>query len=225
MLHTHFECELLLIRHGESLVNTKPHLIAGRSPKSSLTDRGREQAHALGRRLRREEKVFDRIFTSTLDRAKETARIMAREVGYPVNRIKASKELVEFSQGDWEGRVREEVYSHDVRLRMGLKVSHFIPPRGESQRMVERRVSAWLEDEVLWNTSFVRANPHARIAIVAHGMVLKVLLHYLLRFDSHLIWRVALENCSISRARFDSRGWHIDSINDAAHVLHPSLFL
>lgn len=218
MLHANFDCRLYLIRHGESRVNTRPQLIGGRSPRTPLTDRGREQAGLLGERLAAEQIAFDMIFTSTLRRARQTAEIVARKTGLSPSRVRPVPELVEFSQGDWERKPRNEVYTPETLARINLKANDFIPPGGESHRMVERRASGWLERTILWNAAFIRKHPVAHVGVVAHGITLKCLLHYALGFSGHLIWRIALDNCSLSVLRFNRHGWHLESINDSWHV-------
>ena len=45
---------LFLIRHGQSLANTRPHLVGGRDEASPLSERGEDEARRLGERLARE---------------------------------------------------------------------------------------------------------------------------------------------------------------------------
>lgn len=70
--------KLLFIRHGESVANTEGRLQG--QMDSPLTDLGREQAHALARRLVRECWPVSSIHSSDLRRAAETAEI---EQQYP----------------------------------------------------------------------------------------------------------------------------------------------
>lgn len=63
---------LLLVRHGETTWN-RDGVIQGWAD-SSLTDRGRRQARAVGRRLAGE--GVDRLVASDLQRARETAAVL-----------------------------------------------------------------------------------------------------------------------------------------------------
>ena len=65
--------EIYLIRHGESTMNAKPELIGGRSPSATLTATGKRQARALGVHLRSLGVDFDAVYSSPLERAKQTA--------------------------------------------------------------------------------------------------------------------------------------------------------
>ena len=57
------------------------------------------------------------------------------------------------------------------------------------------------------------------IAIIAHGVTLRTIFHYITGFDTKFIRRTEVHNCSISRFRFGPSGWSIVSINDASHTL------
>src|SRR5437870_10514900 len=84
-----------LIRHAD--VENPHRVLYGHLPGFPLSARGRAQAAELGRRLR--DAGIKRILHSPLDRAAETARIIAAELGEPVVLI-AEPELreAEFSR-------------------------------------------------------------------------------------------------------------------------------
>lgn len=65
--------EVYLIRHAESTMNAHPELVSGRSPLATLTALGKRQAHALGVHLRSLGVDFDAVYSSPLERAKQTA--------------------------------------------------------------------------------------------------------------------------------------------------------
>jgi len=69
------ETRIHLVRHGE--VHNPDYLRYGRLPGFRLSDRGRAQAEAAARRLCR----ADAIISSPLERAVETAEIIARTTG------------------------------------------------------------------------------------------------------------------------------------------------
>ena len=85
--------------------------------------------------------------------------------------------------------------------------------------MVRRRMATWIENEVIYNNQFIAKYPSARIAIIGHGNATRCLFQYIMGFDSLLIDRIALDNTSISRFIFDSRGWSLVSMNDNSHLM------
>ena len=92
----------------------------------------------------------------------------------------------------------------------------FCPPGGESQRMVERRFSNWLEDEILENTSF--KNHDKTIIIFSHGVAIACLLHYMMGFNDRLIYRFKIANTGICEFDYNSQGWFPISINSTNHL-------
>lgn len=218
MIHRNTKIHFLFIRHGEAESNLKPELIVGRSPDATLSDRGREQARALGRRLKNERTKVHHMYSSSLPRAIQTSEDICNEMDLPGDQIVQVEDLVEFSQGQWEGKPREQVYTHQNLNQMNTKGYLFVPPGGESQRMVERRASHWLEDTILYDPDTLASEEPVTIAVVAHGIVLKCIFHYVMGFNDRLIYRIQLDNCSLSRFTFKKDGWFINSINDTAHL-------
>ena len=94
--------ELLVLRHGQSQVDLEDRH-EGRAD-FPLTDLGREQARRVGAWLAARYPV-DRILTSTLIRAAETAEIVGRALGTPVE---PDPSLMEFNNGELAGMLKSE---------------------------------------------------------------------------------------------------------------------
>ena len=87
---------LLLVRHGETDWNAEGRL-QGQTDRP-LNDFGRRQAQQLAEQLGGEE--FEAIYSSDLARARETAEIIGRRLGLPVE---LDPDLREKDWGNWEG--------------------------------------------------------------------------------------------------------------------------
>lgn len=214
---------LYLIRHGQTAVNAKGDTV-GQTAESPLTEHGRLQAQLLGERLAYKDLVtFDKVFSSSYVRAYDTAKIATGNN----QTIVPAYELREYGAGDWVGGKRNELYNVPNLLRMAAMTNAFQPPNGESMHMVERRASAWLEDNVLYNKLVqeeatrrqAQKLPPQNIFVFSHGMTIKCLLHYIMGFDQSFTWKITLENTSISKLYFDEKGWRLLTINDHAHLL------
>lgn len=70
--------------------------------ETPLTDEGREQAKQAGWNAKNLQ--IDYIACSPLGRAKETAKIIAKEIGYPVKNIHINPMLIERHFGEMEGQ-------------------------------------------------------------------------------------------------------------------------
>lgn len=93
---------LYFIRHGQSVMNVSGH-IAG-STDTPLTDEGREQARTTGKQMKTDKIKVDIIIASPLSRAHETAKLVAEEIGYPVDKIHTNPLLTERHFGELEGK-------------------------------------------------------------------------------------------------------------------------
>jgi broad specificity phosphatase PhoE len=209
--------DLYLFRHAETKYNTDNHLIGGQSNFLRLSERGKCQAKVLGERLVREGLQFDRIYSSTAERTKETARIVCDILGFPIERLVTTPELLELSQGDWEGKDRNETYTPEILAEMKNKHWDFKAPNGESQRDVEKRVYSWIEN------NFIKKNEELTIGIFGHGVSTKCLLRRIMDSDPKLTYRICINNCSLSRIKYaffgQYQGWSLIKLNDDAHLI------
>lgn len=94
---------LYFARHGEGTNNIRG-VWESDSP-APLTRKGRRQARKSGRKARKQGFKFDAIISSPTTRAKQTAEIIARKTGFPVDKIVFNSLFVERYYGDLEGQV------------------------------------------------------------------------------------------------------------------------
>src|SRR5436309_5200504 len=94
--------ELLLVRHGETDWNRDRRFQGHADPP--LNDAGREQARVLADELAGDR--IELIYTSDLQRARETAEIVAGQLGLDVIPL---RELREIDVGEWEGFTWPEI--------------------------------------------------------------------------------------------------------------------
>lgn len=217
MLHDDFECDFYFIRHGESESNVVAGLAAGKNWDAPMTERGHRQALALGERLKRDGVVFDAIYSSSQTRTVQTTEGMLKGMGISDRPFEKVDALIELQVPKWRGMPRDQAYTPAVTLLREQKGKLFVPDGGESERMVERRMTNWLEDRILQNPEHIEKGKQT-IAILSHGLALRCLFHSILGFDDRYIRRMALFNTSISRFTFAATGWFPGSINDAAHT-------
>ena len=218
LIHNDFRCELYFIRHGESESNATPGLAAGINFDAPLTDKGFEQARLVGRRLRSDGVAFDRIYSSSLTRTVQTTEAMLEGFGAKGRSFTRVDAIIEQQVPGWRGVPMAEAMPPAVQALMGRKGMDFAGPQGESMRTVQRRVTTWLEDELIYNEDLVSKEQSLTVAIVGHGNAGRCMFQYIMGFDERLVWRVAVDNCSISRFRFDKNGWAVVSLNDSSHI-------
>lgn len=131
---------LVLTRHGLTDRST-PEQHIGQKIDVSINDGGRRQAELLAKRLA--PVAFDRVLTSPLFRARETAAIVARDAT-----VEADPRLREMDYGAWEGRTYEEIAESDGDYRRRWEAQPDINPcpGGESGDDVAARCRSFLAD-------------------------------------------------------------------------------
>ena len=155
---------LCLIRHGQTGWN-----LEGRYQGQSnvpLNEKGRDQARTLARQLPGQH--FTAIYTSDLQRAKETAEIITEFVHLPIT---PEPRLREIDQGEWEGQLVEVIKARYTELWQQHTVdpAGIRPPGGETVQEVAIRVHAALDD-------IVRLHPSGCVLIVSHGLAIATII-------------------------------------------------
>lgn len=200
--------EIYLLRHAQTHLNASRNRIGGRSNHLPLSDAGREQARLRGLWLRDEGLVFDRVFCSSAVRARETLEIIRQETPLTTGAITWHDDLNELSQGAWEGRLREEIYTPERLAEINARVPNFKAPGGESHKEVEQRMTAFVAREIL--------EPYAggRFLIVGHGMTFRCLLQGLFSLDPRCTFKLGCDNVSLTKLRYEpGEAWTLDYMN------------
>lgn len=190
--------EVYIIRHGETIWNA-----AGKMQGNAdieLNESGRELAGELGRKL--EEVHFDRIYSSPLIRAYETACLIRGHRNIPIIR---DDRLREICFGTLEGTHYSEWMREDNPYRFFFsEPARYTPPEGgEALEQVCTRAKEFLQQvvEPAWETT-------KRIMIVAHGALNKGLMCYIENHGTDTFWGEALQqNCEASIFTYDGSTW------------------
>jgi broad specificity phosphatase PhoE len=189
---------LVLVRHGRTLANAEGRLL-GRS-NVGLDDTGRQQAEATVALIG----PVDRVVSSPLERARQTAAYFGAEV-------EIDDRWIELDYGEWDGRrVRDVEPLEWVQWQGDLD---FAPPGGESLRTVGFRVRAAC-NELL--TEAVEKT----IVVVTHVSPLKSAVAWALGVGDETSWRCFVAPGSISRVRVTIGGPTLLTFNESAHLAH-----
>lgn len=133
---------LILTRHGHTL-RSRPEQHLGQRIDIELSVDGRNEARLLGVRLAG--LGFDRVISSPLRRAVETARLAVSD--QPCD---TDARLLEMDYGTWEGLTYEQIEAldPDARRSWELDPAGLSVPGGESGADVARRARSLLRDLV-----------------------------------------------------------------------------
>ncbi len=157
------DAPLYVLRHGETTWNTERRLQGTKD--SNLTERGRAQALAMGRALRRELSNGEDVIVflrSPLGRVRETSLLIGGELGLDPTRWREDPRLAEIGYGQWEGSTWDEIERERPNAYLDWKADpeNFAIPDGEAHRRVRDRM-AEVPAEI--------AASRRRTVIVGHG--------------------------------------------------------
>lgn len=102
---------IYFLRHGESKANVEG-LFAGQKEDSLLSNTGIEQAEAAAQELRN--RNFSRIVASKLNRARQTAEVVARVIGFDPSKIEYDDRIMEYDMGSLTGTPIRKVTSDEL---------------------------------------------------------------------------------------------------------------
>lgn len=204
-----------LFRHAESEGNVKHHLIGGQSNHYPLTQAGEDQSKRLGKRLQAEQHQFEALYSSTAVRTQATAALATNPLD-SAPELQLRSELLELSQGQWEGQVRKDIYTPEQLSIVRSDPYDFRAPGGESQRDVETRMYAWLDEVVKKHD---REDQQVSIGAFTHGFAIKTLIRGILQSSPIMTYRTIIHNTSMTVLYRENGMWFVDRVNDYQHIL------
>jgi probable phosphoglycerate mutase len=201
---------LIVVRHGETEWNIQ-NRFQGRCD-SPLSQRGREQSRAVGRRL--ENYPFNALIASDLGRAKETAAIIA---GFTGHKVQSDPRLRERNYGILEGLLLPEIEANHGAVLKRLKSNDpdFIIPEGESHRQHYDRNMDFIHEKIT-------ETPATTSVLVVHGGVLDNLFRFVSGIGLERPRCFITLNASLTILKYGffygSVRWVIETWGDVAHL-------
>jgi len=196
--------KLILIRHGETIINTvgKLHFT---NDKENLTKKGVAQMEAVAFALK--ELNPQVLYCSKSLRAEESAKILTDKLGI---QLKSVMGLEERDWGDFSGESWSEVEA--VLKNMSSEERYlYVPPRGESWKDTESRlVGAVLK--------ILQSNEDKTVAIVSHGGAIRILMPYLLNLPKEETFKYNPDIASITIFDYKKGKFTKQLVNDTSHL-------
>lgn len=197
--------DLFLIRHGRQCSKFCNVDVA-------LDEVGRNQARLLGERLT--SYGIEKLYSSDLVRAEETARIIQKIVNVPYEVL---PDIQEINFGAFTGKTDEQIrkkYAAFCDERSLHKDDLAYPEGGECGMDVAKRVMPQLQK--------LCKQKENRIAIVTHGGVIRSVCACILQMEQRhkLKFAIDMENTSITHLIFDEERtiFFLERFNDFAHL-------
>lgn len=193
---------VFLVRHAAH--DRVDSVLCGRMPGVGLGEDGRWQAEALARRFAEGRRV-DAVWTSPMERARETAAPIAGRLGLLAW---DSDALCEIDFGAWTGASFDDLRDDPRWRRWNEARGGERPPGGESMAEAQARAMGEVERAR-------EEHPGGRVVLVSHGDVIKAALAGVLglSLDAHARFEIA--PASVSALAVWDGGGKVLSMNEA----------
>lgn len=174
---------IYLVRHGESEANIQRRYSG--ITDVDLSQNGMMQAKVAGQHLIYEK--ISHIYSSPLKRAKDTAKIICKEINFIIDKIITEPCLIEVNFGIFENMTWDEIRLNyrDETESWILNKHKYKFPEGENYEDIIKRISAFMD------------NVPDNSMIVTHFGVIQSILLYLGIADDLNLWNYIISNCDI----------------------------
>lgn len=196
---------IYLCRHGESEYNAKK-IVQGHID-TNLTEKGINQAKALGEFLK--DKDIQKIISSDLKRAYQTAKIVGDLLGLEVYKDERIREM---HFGTWEGLSYDWIYQNAKEHFynwLSNPVKHPLPKQ-EDILHFENRLRIFLED--------IKKLPEKNILVVGHGGSIQGLICITLGLPIDCLWKFKHDNTGLSLIVSNNSKDEVKFINISFHT-------
>ena len=159
----------IITRHYKTIINASDQILGwGDSPR----DKGwQADVEFVSARFREQEINFDAVYSSDLERSRQTAMFHARLLGIHI--IHDTKALNEVNYGKLYKKKKKWVAEHYPLHKID---PDFVYPKGESFRQMQQRSVSYL-------SSLAESHPHQTVLIVVHAGVIRGLVSYFLGLE------------------------------------------
>lgn len=185
---------LYIMRHGQTDDNTR-RVLQGKKD-NPLNEQGRRQAREAGKKLAGI--VFDKVYTSPLKRAVETALLAT---GKNISDIIMEDKIIEIGFGVLEGTCYNDLKPpYDNFFKN--PACYEAPEGGESLQELTERTMAFLEE-------IKGTLPEKNVLLVSHGAAIHSIVYQLKRQTIDHLWDMSLSNCGILEVSDESGEYKI----------------
>ena len=179
---------IYVMRHGQTQLN-RAHALQGRS-NQPLNEAGEEQARTAGAMLAQRGVKFAHVFSSPLQRAVQTAQLVAPGVPVAVD-----ERLIEVDYGPYEGADLRNPAPEIIEFFSDF-VHNPAPAGMEQLSSVVARTGAFIEE---------LKGLDGDVLVSTHAIAMKGILEYLTPSSKGRYWSTYLGNCAIYAITCDGK--------------------
>lgn len=191
---------VLLVRHGRT--PTTGAVLPGRARGLHLDEAGRAEAAATAERIAALPRV-DAVYSSPLERARETANPIATRRGLPVT---VHRGLIECDYGDWTGVELKALRRLPAWRAVQRHPSGFRFPNGEALAAMQARVTAALRE-------LAAAHPGGVVVAVSHADPIRAAVVDAMGAHLDMLQRVVVGTASVTAIAYADTGPTVLTVN------------
>ena len=195
----------LFVRHG--VTGTTGRVLPGRARGLHLADEGRAQAEAVAERLAGLKQV-DAVYSSPLERTRETAAAIGKRLGLKVT---TERGLLECDFGEWTGAELKTLAKLPEWGTVQRYPSGFRFPRGESFKEMQTRIT----DTV---ARLRERHPGQTVVLVSHADPIKAAVADAAGTPLDLFQRLVISPCSVTAIAYGAGGPMVLSVNSLGNL-------
>ena len=198
---------VLLVRHGQT--PTTGTTLPGRAKGLHLAEKGEQQAAAVAERIAPFGDKVAAVYSSPLERTRETAAPIAKALR---KRVRSSRGLLECDFGEWTGSALKVLgklpeWKHVQRYPSGFRF-----PGGESFTEMQVRIT----DTV---AKLVAAHPGKAVVAVSHADPIKAAVAHAMGTHLDLFQRIVVSPCSVTAILYTADGPVVLCVNSTGRDL------
>jgi 2,3-bisphosphoglycerate-dependent phosphoglycerate mutase len=178
---------IIFLRHGQAKNNTE-RILAGRTPGVNLTEDGIMQAKNIAKYL--EPMKISKIYSSPIDRTKQTAEIVAKHnsLDYSID-----ERLIELDMGKFTGKKYDEIFTNhgNVFLKFyqcDVEIAHL---GVETFSQVKKRVLSIVDD-------VIKQHNGDNVLLVTHMDPIKAMISNVLDLKPQSLFELIIANASLT---------------------------
>jgi probable phosphoglycerate mutase len=195
---------LVLVRHAVT-AQTGP-LLSGRTPGIDLSEKGVEQARAVGGRLA--VLPVKAVYASPVERTRQTAEHIAGHHGLDVRELPG---VIEADYGEWTGGTIADLAKTDLWRTVQIAPSRARFPGGESIAEMQSRMVVALEE-------VIARHPGELVVVVSHADPIKAAIAHYNGMHLDLFQRVIVSPASVTVFELGAYGAALVKCNDTGSL-------
>ncbi len=200
----------LFLRHGQAKNNVE-RILAGRTKGFPLTDLGVQQAEKIGDFLR--PLNVSKIYCSPVERAEQTAKIVANKIGLGCN---VDERLTEIDMGSFTGMHYDEMFQKHGNVFLKFYQGHPVVEKNgiETFSSVKQRVLDMV-------THCTKKHGDETILFVTHMDPIKSMISTVLQPTPESLYEMIIRNASLTILKNEQSSFSMLAINSMNPERYP----